>query len=319
MQRMDSRTGRYSMRAADALKGKAMGEVGKLLRVAGLAVPNDLRAQMDAARSRSRSLEEELSFGFGEEGGENNTFGRNFQYSRTAPRTRTPYEESRERYMNSVDWKKYNIMYDEALEDMERDLATEGLIAMSEERKQRLVAQVISKVRVLDEADAMHSASEGSSNDGEMDAMDEIDEMIDDAQGIDPLSQLIAIRRLSLLLNDNFDALEMEEMGRLWETMVIVLTPERNTHQHLVNGGKTGLPYSRLKRLKKGRESGFKFAFHSDDRVTVYVPIDFLDDELLGEMKVHLADFYSLCLSKGGLEDYFPSHYAEFKGQANFD
>jgi hypothetical protein len=330
VQRMDSRTGRYSMRAADALKGKAMGEVGKLLRVAGLAVPNDLRAQMDAARSRSRSrsLEEELSFGFGEEGGENNTFGRNFQYSRTAPRTRTPYEESREKYMNSVDWKKYNIMYDEALEDMERDLATEGLIAMSEERKQRLVAQVISKVRVLDEADAMHSASEGSgsrsssgsvSNDGEMDAMDEIDEMIDDAQGIDPLSQLIAIRRLSLLLNDNFDALEMEEMGRLWETMVIVLTPERNTHQHLVNGGKTGLPYSRLKRLKKGRESGFKFAFHSDDRVTVYVPIDFLDDELLGEMKVHLADFYSLCLSKGGLEDYFPSHYAEFKGQANFD
>ena len=53
--------------------------------------------------------------------------------------------------------------------------------------------------------------------------------------------------------------------------------------------------------------------------MTVYIPIDFLDDELLGEMKVHLTDFYSFCLSKGDLEDYFPSSYNEFKGQSNFD
>ena len=295
--------GRYSVKAAEALKWKAMSELGKLLRVAGLPISNDLRAQMDRARSNSGSLlEEELSFGLGNQGQEQGggIHGRNFQYG--TPRPKTAFEESRERFMKSVDWKKFNKMYDEALEDMERDLATEGLISMNEERKQRLVAEVISKIRIFDESDVIRETGDDSN--------------VDKEDAIDPVSQLIAIRRLSLLLNDNFDALEMEEMGRLWESMVIVLKNRNNPHD---DQGKTGLPFSRLKRLKKGKESGFKFAFHSDDRVTVYVPIDFLDDEFLGEMKVHLADFYSLCLSKGELEDHLPSYYSDFKGQANFD
>jgi len=302
VQMVDAANGRYSVPAAISLRVKAMNEIVKLLRVAGLQVPTNLHALIEEASNELSMhermlLEDELDLG----GNKGKNFGRSFKYS---TRPKTPYEESRERYMNSVDWKKYNVMYDEALEDMKRDAATDGLISMNEERKQRLVAEVISRIRIFDVSVDMDGDGDGASVAG------------GDEDSLDVLQQLIGIRRMSLLLNDHFEELEMEEMGRLWETMVIVLTPERKANQQ---PGKTGLPYSRLKRLRKGRESGFKFSFHSDDRLTVYVPIDFLDDEFIGEMKTHLGDFFSLCLSRGGLEDYFPSYYAEFKGSSNFD
>ena len=162
------------------------------------------------------------------------------------------------------------------------------------------------------------------------------------------MSQLIAIRRLSLLFSDNFDYLEMEEMGRLWETMVIVLTPERRSRRNHGDDPVVGTPFSRLKRLKRGRESGFKFAFHSVetdevgangdedgddndnnnndtdgedqmDRVTVYIPVDFLDDDLISEMKWHLDDFHALCLSRGELEGMFPPDEKKFQDDPRFE
>ena len=303
VQLVDAASGKYSISAAISLRTKAMQGIVKLLRVAGLQIPNDLQAQIEDASREIEAhqfsaneilLEDELDL----EGSrrQSETFGRTFNYSSTRPKT--PYEKARERYIKTVDWKKFNNMYDEALKDMEKDLATEGLITMSEERKQRFVAEIISRVRIFDKSidrdDDQNSESIG---------------------GLDSLHQLIAIRRLSLLLNDHFEDLEMEEMGRLWETTTMVLTPERKSHQK----GRAGLPYSRLKRLQKGKESGFKFLFHSDDRLTVYVPIDFLDDEFIGEMKVHLSDFHALCLSKSDLDSLFPSHYSDFKIHPNID
>lgn len=299
VQMIDS-NGNYSVLAAAALKVKAMKEIAKLLRVAGLQIPNNLHSQLEevsreVADNRSsinkhgRLLQDELNF----DGENGDNFGRNFERFST-------FEKSRQKYTESVDWNKYNQMYKEAVIDMEKDLATEGLISMNAERKQRLVAEVISRVRVFDQV------VDGKVNDYEGDGVND---------SLDTLNQLIAIRRLSLLLNDNFGDLDMEEMGRLWETIIFVLAPERKAHQQ----GKTGLPYSRLKRLRKGMESGFKYSYQGDDRLTVYIPIDFLDDEFLSELKSHLGDFYSICLSKGGLEDYFPSHYSEFKGNANMD
>ena len=298
VQMIDS-NGNYSVLAAAALKVKAMKEIAKLLRVAGLQIPNNLHSQLEEVSRESadnriskhgRLLQDELNFD--RENGDN--YGRNFE------RNLSPFEKSRQKYTESIDWKKYNQMYKESVIDMEKDLATEGLISMNAERKQRLVAEVISRVRVFDQN------VDGKMNDYKGDGMND---------SLDTLHQLIAIRRLSLLLNDNFQELEMEEMGRLWETIIFVLAPERKARQQ----GKTGLPYSRLKRLRKGMESGFKFSYQGDDRLTVYVPIDFLDDEFLSELKSHLGDFYSICLSKGGLEDYFPSNFSEFKGNAHMD
>lgn len=279
--------GKYSVSAALALRVKAMREISKLLRVAGLQIPKDLESQIEAqsieTQTESMSIREQLLHE--ELNLQSNQFGRNFGHG---TRPKSQYELSREKYMRSTDFKKYNEMYDEALKDMEKDLATEGLMSMSEERMQRFVAEVISRVRVHESH--IHEPS------------------------LDVLQQLIAIRRLSLLLSDNFETLEMEDMGRLWESIYIVLIPERKAKEI-----KTGLPYSRLKRLKKGKESGYKFAYNADDSVTAFVPIDFLDDELIKEFKTHLSDFYSLCLSRGGLDDYFPSYYSEFKGKANMN
>lgn len=285
--------GKYSVEYAINLKVKAMREISKLLRVSGLNVPMNLQSQMKKLSEESRTsiqtsiLHDEL----GLEGD-----GRNANFGSTKPKSE--FERSKQKFMESVDWKKYNKLYDEAVIDMDKDIATEGLIAMSKERKSRLVSEVVSRVRVFD------ASRDSISNSGDCDP--EMNEL-------DPLHQLIALRRLSLLFMDNFDELEMEDMGKLYETIQIVLTPERKTKE------KTSVPYSRVKRLRQGIESGFKFSYISDDAVVVYVPIDFKDDEFIQEMKSHLGDFFALCLSKGGMDDFLPQYYSEFRGQSNIE
>jgi len=61
-------------------------------------------------------------------------------------------------------------------------------------------------------------------------------------EGLDVVQQLIAIRRLSMILYDNFDYLQMEEMGRMWEQLVIVLTPPRSwrKRRRRLNGSNSG-------------------------------------------------------------------------------
>lgn len=286
VQFVDAR-GNYSTIAAKALRIKAMKEIVKLLRVAGLQVPSDLNTQLAIETdtilrsdvdltAHERMLRDE--FGVGRQNGQ---------------RPMSPYERARQRYTSQIDWRKHEEMYESAMEDMKRDIATQGLIEKNEERKQRLIAQVISNIRIHETADTNS----------------------DESESLDALHQLIAIRRLSLLFYDNFSELEMEDMSRIWENTLIVLTPARKSHKE----GKKGLPYSRLRRLKEGRESGFKFSYNSNDTVTIFIPIDFLDDEILGELKRHLSDFYSILMARDGFEDYFPSIYKEFEGDPNFD
>lgn len=283
--------GKYSVENAIHLKVKAMREISKLLRVSGLNVPMNLQSQMKKLSEDSRTsiqasiLHDELGLG-----GD----GQSGKFGSTKPKSE--FERSKQRFMESVDWNKYNKLYDEAVIDMDKDIATEGLIAMSKERKSRLVSEVVSRVRVFDASKDSISNSEHY-----------------EVNGLDPLHQLIAIRRLSLLLMDNFDELEMEDMGKLYETIQIVLTPERKTKETI------SVPYSRVRRLRKGIESGFKFSYISDDAVVVYVPIDFKDDEFIQEMKSHLGDFFTLCLSKGGMDDFLPQYYSEFRGQSNIE
>ena len=354
--------GRYSIAAATALRYKSMKGIVNLMRVAGLQVANDVYDQIDEANGSngngngngafSTMMDHELDFSSGPQGrgeGRGNMGYKNGRSFGDRP-PRNAYEESRQKYINSVDWKKFNKMYDKALEDMERDIATEGLIAMSPERRMNLVSSVISRIRVENHG---HDENENE-NENENEDVDDTTRTRNDHEsgGIDAVSQLIAIRRLSLLFSDNFDYLEMEEMGRLWETMVIVLTPERRSRRNHGDDPVVGTPFSRLKRLKRGRESGFKFAFHSVetdevgangdedgddndnnnnnnnndtdgedqmDRVTVYIPVDFLDDDLISEMKWHLDDFHALCLSRGELEGMFPPDEKKFQDDPRFE
>jgi hypothetical protein len=92
----------------------------------------------------------------------------------------------------------------------------------------------------------------------------------------------------------------------MWNNVSAVLTPERAK-----GNGEVGAPFSRRKRLREGRESGFKFSFHDEERLSVLVPIDFVDDELIGELQRHIFDFYSICVG-GVMEQFFPKKYKEF-------
>jgi len=302
--------------AARAVRVRAMVEIGRLLRVAGLGVPKDLDEELDVMVAEQEDGEEALregmlheELGLNVDGGGGPSMGR-----RGAPmsrRPRTPYEESRERFLEKfkLEGPKLQKMYDEALEDNKRDLATQGLVQMDGERRQRMVSEVVSRVRVqdvppvIDEREALDSLGEavdGLGYDGDSDEYDD---------GLSTIGQLIAIRRMSLLFNDNFERLRMEEMGRLWAKTCIVLTEQRQG-RHDENAGK---PFSRRIRLKKGKESGFKFSYHANSNCTVYVPVDFTDDEIIGEVERHLGDFYDLCVADDGLDDYFPSYFKDFK------
>lgn len=317
IQSIDTKTGSYSKTAAKVVKLKAMKEIRKLLQVAGLNVPLSYQDDVEASERdiendallyrqnnniedvHERMILEELEL-FDDDDFDNSRstrFGRSYSYSNydgsstTSSRPKTKYEKSREAFMKRVDWKEHARLYDEAEEDMKRDLATDGLIKMDYERKQRMIAEIIARVRVYD-----------PSIDGSI-MLDE--DYVEDQGTVDTLEQLIAIRRISLLFNDNFDELEMEDMGKMWENVFIVLTPERAK-----GPDKSGAPFSRRRRLREGQESGFKFAFLDEGKLSVHVPIDFKDDELIGELQRHLEDFFDLCVGDG-LAQFFPPNYKE--------
>ena len=321
VQSIDGKKGTYSKTAAKIVKIKAMKEISKLLRVAGLEVPDfydevidgaefDLKQDVIHRRElldiHDQMILDELDLGEDVFNDNNNNSGRSrFDYSSSSSRfekrrePKTEYEKSRERYMKKVDWKKHAELYDEAMEDMKRDLATDGLIKMNESRKQKLVSEIISRIRIYDKS--IHGS--GNTNTDDNNDGSQNDDRAEDEMVVDPLQQLIAIRRMSLLFMDSFEELEMEEMGKMWENVFIVLTPERTK-----GTGQTGAPFSRRKRLREGRESGFKFAYHDEGKLSVHVPIDFLDDELIGELNRHLDDFYDLCVGDV-LKQFLPKNY----------
>lgn len=295
-----------STEVALALKIRAMMEISKLLRVAGLKVPTDLGDELEGLLtdyknndSNEQNFREGLLFDELTQA-DTDPRGRTFTSNHTrasSSQPQTPYEKSRQRFLKKfrADAPKLRKMYDDAIEDNKRDIATRGYIQMSEERKQRMVSEIISRIRV-------HEVVVPP-------GIDDFDEdEFDD--GLTTIGQLIAIRRMSLLFNDNFESLKMEDMGRLWENTCIVLTQQRHDQQD----DDFGKPFSRRMRLKKGKESGFKFSYHSDGgRCTVYIPVDFTDEEVLGELERHLSDFYDLCVAGDGFEDFFPSYYKDFK------
>ena len=230
-------------------------EFGKILHVAGLPLPHGIKARQHDEEFWENVLEQEVLDKRGSPTG--HRFATN-----TRPKTR--YEESRERFIHSFDRDKYEIMYKAAFQDLEAHLATNNHIQYNAKLKQNLLNQIIAKVRI--------------DNDAEVGTLD----------------QLIALRRLSLLLEDNFEELHMEEFGRMWDDLTIILCKPRDY----------GTSESALhKRRKRGQESGFQFTYGADERVTIHVPIDFQDKELLTELHRNLWSWFDLV--DVGAEDCF--------------
>mmetsp|Transcript_23825 Transcript_23825/g.35576 ORF Transcript_23825/g.35576 Transcript_23825/m.35576 type:complete len:561 (-) Transcript_23825:344-2026(-) len=331
IQMVDSRTGAFSKKYAEALKNWTTQELCKLLRVAGLALPSSL-SDLDKNEEEEKGereddefdiqnlLREELDIDLDDDNMGNTTNQRFADMRHPRDRKKTQRELSREKFMKTIDWKAFRLAYDKVYEDAQADWLTKGYISKNPQRKREFVSNVISRVRILDTTtssavDATAAVKENTtkhSNIAKKEDTLEEEENRKEELGLDSVHQLIAIRRLSLILYDYFDELEMEQMGRLWEQTTLVLTPERQLLKEIEEEGsleKSAI--GRKKKKKLSKESGFKFALQSNDDVTIYVPIDFQDDEFVEELSVYMWDLYNLRMGqKNGyqlnLEDLMP-------------
>ena len=146
---------------------------------------------------------------------------------KAAPPTYSHIADQREQFVKSIQWNKFADDYDNAFKDAQADLMTSNLnlyninTVEGRERREKFVSDICGSVRIwlakLDDS--------STSDDDDDDNGDVVDDII--PEGLDVVAQLIAIRRLSLLLYDNFDYLEMEKTGRMWEQLVVVLVPPR--------------------------------------------------------------------------------------------
>ena len=127
-------------------------------------------------------------------------------------------QQQRQAFMDSVDFSTFRDKYDQAFLDAQADYTTDKLDLYNSntpegrERRGRFVSDICSTARI------MRSPVESDSRE---------DDYMDIPEGLDVVHQLVAIRRLSALLYDNFEYLQMEHYGRLWENVTIVLVPPR--------------------------------------------------------------------------------------------
>ena len=234
---------------AQQLKDHAMSELLRLLTIAGMSVPVDVVNEQqgrDHRRGDQRKQKGQwtLSDHFLNELGIDPTddvqetpsqafFGRtqsrptspHVRQSTVAPPTYShpQLQQQREAFMQSFQKvsHKFENDYDQAFLDAQADHTTSRLNLYNEntvegrERREQLVSTICGGVRIW-------RAKIYDNKDSDQDLNDEVPE------GLDVVAQLIAIRRLSLILYDNFDYLKMEKMGRMYEQLTIVLTPPRN-------------------------------------------------------------------------------------------
>jgi hypothetical protein len=288
------------------------GELLKLMSVAGLDAPPD--ASMEDTNESDANWESVLEYGSNDPGGTKNEGVTSQRGSRTFQRShhhvhwnatrwqksRSPrqsaYEQSRQRFTANIQWHNYDKLYAQAVAEMNADAATEGLIEKSPGRRREMIASILAKVRLWSPPSPTlvpTAASHETPDEPEDSRRPEISFV----------EQLVAFRRLSLLLDQNFASLQMEEFGAMWETCRIVLTPSRP-----YNVSSSAL-HRRQRRqtessLNDSTVPGFSFTLHPDWTVTIHIPIDFRDDELVQELDRNVWDFYNLL--GDGTEDLFP-------------
>lgn len=173
------------------------------------------------------------------------------------------YHDNRERFVKNINWSRYDELYEQAMADLKADFATEGSLAKDLSLRQKTIADVLARVRWKYSSVAM-------------------------------MDQLVAIRRLSLLLDEHFDELQLEEWGRLWEHVVLILGPAR------------AKSFSALQKQRlRGVDVGYAFTLQRDGILTIEVPMDFDDDELIRELQRNIGDIYDLYSVDRGFESIF--------------
>jgi hypothetical protein len=113
---------------------------------------------------------------------------------------------------------------------------------------------------------------------------------------VSPLERLVAYRRFLRLLDENFDELHLEDSGKYWEELTLIITEARpyNTSSSAIR-----------KRRQRNQETGYSFTIHHDNSVSVRIPVDFQDDELIQELQRNVGDFYEWTLQDSEIEKIF--------------
>jgi hypothetical protein len=287
------------MRRHNRLKAHARDQLYKVLTVAGLPTPGRSSLYDDSETSgsgRSRSdIQDEILFdemGFESDGAQTGMGGaRNTERIRERMKKdhETPFQKSRQDFMKRIDWKRFKKEYDEVMSDAEADYMTRDAIKRNAERRADLISSICSRICI-----APPAAS--SRNEIPANTLEALLRGHQEDEGLGVAQQLIAIRRITLLLEDNFDDLCLEEMGSFWEHNKIILTPERRPIMAL------GV------RKPRAQDSGFQFHHHANDTVSIHVPVDFRDDEFVNEMNRNVWDFYAVTQNKYNS----PSHILPF-------
>jgi len=258
----------------------ALGQLGKLLRVAGLPLPSTTQL----TEQDMEALQQELWSGNHPSSADQWTSGQGRHRFQPAaapekdPNTidssyfprETELDRQRREFAERIDWNKYNERYAKAVANMHADIATSNHIQYHQRRRRKLIATVLS-----------HTTLQKTKQQGSDEEHDEKEQTFsDDEDGMTMADQLVAFRRLSLLLQDNFESLSMDDLANFWEQLSIVLGPPR--------------PKRYRRRGINDPNLDFCFTLHPDYRVTLLVPIDFLDDELLQELQRNVWDFYNI-------------------------
>lgn len=246
-------------------------EMAKLLRVAGLPVPIELETfiapedAIDQSDTYGGSQEDQAS------DDEADLWADVMDLDRENERVRRMWENgyrgqrratesqyarltaARNRFTRSIDWKKLDVLYKQAWREAQADMATRGVIRNSRERRRLFIANILSRC-VPDE-------------------------------DISVVERFCAMRRLSLLLEQNFDRLELEDCSAMWDQIIIRLKGARE-----YNTSSSAMHKRRLQQA----DNGFAFALDASGTISVEIPLDFRDDELLEEWDRNLWDFYDL-------------------------
>lgn len=162
-----------------------------------------------------------------------------------------------------IDWDEEKKRMEQAVKRMEYDIATLGL--SDDRRKRYVVSNIVGRVRFYPET-------------------------------VSSLDQLITLRRLSLLLMDEFDTLQIEDYGKLWENLVIVVVASNNDASAIIREDTTfhsnNSNRNRMsKKKKQALESGFKFSLRGDYDLVVSIPLSFVDRQFINEFTWHLPHF----------------------------
>lgn len=173
--------------------------------------------------------------------------------TRVRSRPMSAYDKNRQTFLSKINWNKVNQLYDDMMADMKANNETKHLIRNNPNLRSKCLAKILSNISFTSDVPA--------------------------------LERLVAYRRLVRILDEHFDYLMLEEMGKFWEEQLkwnITKSRDYNTSPSAL----------RKRRMKKKLETGYKFTIHHDNSVTMDIPVDFRTEELIEELYRNINDFF---------------------------